>query len=175
MNGSWDKFLQLTLTDTSISIIFSGNKKIKQLFIFVLVDEVFLSSSKKRSNKYLIFQTYLQLSSGLVRLEICFIIFFLIFTFHLIRGQSPNQSSRKLLEISYTKSFKISRTSFDSAKNSLQTKQLRVPVPLQSLIFHLSSLFRARSSLTFGKQIHSKCVCNTTKTNTSWWLPKSYF
>ena len=59
MNGSWDKFLQLTLTDTSISIIFSGNKKIKQLFIFVLVDEVFLSSSKKRSNKYLIFQTYL--------------------------------------------------------------------------------------------------------------------
>ena len=53
MNGSWDKFLQLTPTDTSISIIFSGNKKIKQLFIFVLVDEVFLSSSKKRSNKYL--------------------------------------------------------------------------------------------------------------------------
>ena len=27
MNGSWDKFLHLTLTGTSISIIFSGNKK----------------------------------------------------------------------------------------------------------------------------------------------------
>ena len=27
MNGSWDKFLHLTLTGTSISILFSGNKK----------------------------------------------------------------------------------------------------------------------------------------------------